>query len=898
MLEQSVWGWKEFELEVMRDQIDNVVIICSIENFDPMGIHTGDSITVAPQQTLSDREYQNLRDLSIKIIRKIGVETGGSNIQFAVNPSNGQVMVIEMNPRVSRSSALASKATGFPIAKIAALLSIGYNLDEVTNDITKTTPASFEPALDYVVTKIPCFVFEKFPATDSTLGVQMKSVGEVMAIGRNFKESFQKAIRSLESGRFGFGSDGNFEELIEILNYGSEKLKEHIQSKLSIPNYKRIFYIKLAFSHNFTVDEIYNLTHIDKWFLYQLLELHQSEKVYTETPKKQLLKMKRFGFSNRQLAYLLSEEGVKDILKSSQSIEKKRDSIFCFLQKKENEIMSQLSQANIKPVYKLIDTCAGEFQSYTPYFYSTYESENECRVFSKKSVMVIGSGPNRIGQGVEFDYCCCHASLALQKMDFESIMVNSNPETVSTDYDISNRLYFEPITLENVLNIYEMEKPIGVILQFGGQTPLKLVKELQKRNIKILGTSPDSIDRAEDRNRFSQLLKKLDLKTPLSHIAVSKQQAIEISRKMNYPILVRPSYVLGGRSMMIVDKEQDLESYMNTLKEISDEQPLLIDTFIENALEIDVDAICDGEQLFVAGIMEHIEEAGIHSGDSACVFPVQSLERDMIENIEEQTKKIALELSIIGLLNIQYIIKDGNLYVIEVNPRSSRTVPFISKATGIPLVQKAVQVIMGEKLRDLDLLQNDFIPKNINIKEAVFPFNKFLGEDILLGPEMKSTGEVMGIGESLEEAFLKSQIMAGQTIPKKNGIFFVSIHDKLKEDLMQEMKILFEMGFSFIATKGTQEFLSKNGILSSQVNKIHVPSSNIIELIKQKKIDFIINIPLSKISIDDSFLIRQQSIKSNIPYITTNRAVKYFVQSLFKMQNQEFKLYCLQNFKK
>ncbi|EMO04375.1 carbamoyl-phosphate synthetase, large subunit, oligomerization domain protein, partial [Leptospira interrogans serovar Icterohaemorrhagiae str. Verdun HP] len=656
LLEESVLGWKEFELEVMRDLADNVVIICSIENIDPMGVHTGDSITVAPQQTLSDKEYQNLRDMSIAIIREIGVETGGSNIQFAVNPTNGDVIVIEMNPRVSRSSALASKATGFPIAKIAALLSIGYTLDEIKNDITRVTPASFEPSIDYVVTKVPRFAFEKFPGTDDTLGVQMKAVGEAMAIGRTFKESFQKALRSLEIDRYGFGSDGYFQELLYSRSLNNDQRKEWIDSHLKRPNDKRIFYVKLAFDEGYTVDQIHDLCKIDRWFLWQMEGLLKLEKEYSEKGNSILYKMKQVGFSNRQLSFLKNKKQILDLLDGNLRVDLKKTEIQNLLKLSEEEIEVELGSKKILPVYKRIDTCAGEFEAYTPYFYSSYDEEDESDVTNAKSVMILGGGPNRIGQGIEFDYCCCQASYALQDLGIESIMINSNPETVSTDYDTSDRLYFEPLTLEDVYRIYQNEKPEGVIIQFGGQTPLKLAKDLEKKGVKILGTSPDSIDRAEDRKRFVEVLEKLKLNSPESGIATSMEEAREIAHKIGYPVLVRPSYVLGGRAMLIINEEKELDRYMEKAEEISKDRPLLIDSFLEDAIEVDVDALCDGKEVFVTGIMEHIEEAGIHSGDSACVLPPQTLSKNMMDEIRKATVNLALELQVKGLINIQYAV--------------------------------------------------------------------------------------------------------------------------------------------------------------------------------------------------------------------------------------------------
>ncbi|MFB5652555.1 carbamoyl-phosphate synthase large subunit [Leptospira wolffii] len=893
LLEESVLGWKEFELEVMRDLADNVVIICSIENIDPMGVHTGDSITVAPQQTLSDKEYQNLRDMSIKIIREIGVETGGSNIQFAVNPANGDVIVIEMNPRVSRSSALASKATGFPIAKIAALLSIGYTLDEIKNDITRVTPASFEPSIDYVVTKIPRFAFEKFPGADDTLGVQMKAVGEAMAIGRTFKESFQKAMRSLEIDRFGFGSDGNFAELVEFHSLSSPQRKEKIDAFLRRPNDKRIFYVKKALEEGYTIERIHELSKIDPWFLYQFEDIQKLEKEYSEKGNVILGKMKKAGFANRQLAFLSRKSEVEKILSSSHTPDKKKAEIGSLLKREELAIEESLKTSKIEPVYKRIDTCAGEFEAYTPYFYSSYDEEDETNVTQTKSVIILGGGPNRIGQGIEFDYCCCHASFALQDLGVESIMVNSNPETVSTDYDTSDRLYFEPLTLEDVIQIYRKEKPNGVIIQFGGQTPLKLAKDLESRGVPILGTSPDSIDRAEDRKRFSEVLEKLKLLSPKNGIATSMEEARKIAASITYPVLVRPSYVLGGRAMLIISEEKELDKYMEKAEEISEDRPLLIDSFLEDAIEVDVDALSDGKDVFIAGIMEHIEEAGIHSGDSACMLPPQSLSKKVLDEIRSATQALALELQVKGLINIQYAVKDEILYVIEVNPRASRTVPFVSKALGHPIVKYATRIMMGEPLKSLPL-PKEMSFSTVNVKEAVLPFNKFPGVDTILGPEMRSTGEVMGIADTAGEAFLKSQYMAGEELPSQ-GTVFVSVNDKDKKELLKYIKDLSGLGFNLIATEGTHKFLSENGILSSKINKVYdnqFPTA--LDYIRENKIHLILNTPLSRVTRDDSFAIRQAAIRYKIPCLTTANAAKALIKGMMEMTDKGFTIRSLQ----
>ncbi|TGN10064.1 carbamoyl-phosphate synthase large subunit [Leptospira ilyithenensis] len=897
LVEESVLGWKEFELEVMRDLADNVVIICSIENLDPMGVHTGDSITVAPQQTLSDKEYQRLRDMSIDIIREIGVETGGSNIQFAVNPADGDVIVIEMNPRVSRSSALASKATGFPIAKIAALLSIGYTLDEIKNDITRVTPASFEPSIDYVVTKIPRFAFEKFPGSDPTLGVQMKAVGEAMAIGRTFKESFQKALRSLESDRFGFGSDGYLKELIEWDGIKDSDKKEWLTGKVRRPTDKRIFYVKLAFNFGMSVEEIHDICKIDPWFLYQFDELLSLEKRFKAEGRAILKEMKKAGFSNRQLAFLTKESEIYTQLRSGAPIDVTKSKIEGILRKEEEDLETYLLKEHLNPVYKRIDTCAGEFEAFTPYLYSSYDEEDEADVSSKKKVMILGSGPNRIGQGIEFDYCCCHASYALQDAGVESIMINSNPETVSTDYDTSDRLYFEPLCLEDVLNIFRKEKPDGVIVQLGGQTPLKLARALEKRGVPIIGTSPDSIDRAEDRKRFAEVLDKLKLRSPENGIASSKEKAREIATRIGYPVLVRPSYVLGGRAMLIVNEESELDRYMEEAEEVSEDRPLLVDSFLQDATEVDVDALCDGKDVFVAGIMEHIEEAGVHSGDSACVLPPQSISTRMIQEIEEATHKLAIELDVKGLINIQFAIKDETLYVIEVNPRASRTVPFVAKSIGVPIVKLAVRIMLGEHLASFNLGKRFSAPM-ITVKEAVLPFSKFPGVDTILGPEMRSTGEVMGIALSKGEAFVKAQIMAGEE-PPKQGTVFVTINDKTKKELLEPVRSLSNLGYILIATEGTHKFLSENGILSSKINKIYDGYfPNVIDYIKEKKIHLIINTPLSRVTRENAFTIRQAAIKYKVPCLTTAQAAKALIHGLVEMKDKGFTVNSLQEIHK
>ncbi len=843
LIEEGVIGWKEYELEVMRDLADNVVIICPIENFDPMGIHTGDSITVAPAQTLTDVEYQQLRDYAIKIIRAIGVETGGSNIQFAVHPENGRIVAIEMNPRVSRSSALASKATGFPIAKIAAKLAVGYTLDEIPNDITKETPASFEPTIDYVVVKIPRFAFDKFPTADSTLGSQMKSVGEVMAIGRTFEEALQKALRSLEIGRYGLGCDGKDKEVS----------REEIVQKLRTPNADRVFYIRYALKKGFSVDEIYELTKIDRWFIRKIKNIVDMEEKLkewakrtnydiTKVPYEVLRSAKRLGFSDYQIAH---------IFKTS-----------------EREVRRVRKKMGIKAVFKMVDTCAAEFEAKTPYYYSTYEEENDAIPTKRKKVMILGSGPNRIGQGIEFDYCCCHAVFSLKEDGYETIMVNCNPETVSTDYDTSDRLFFEPITHEDVMNIYENEKPEGVIVQFGGQTPLNIAKDLEESGARILGTSVDSIDFAEDRERFSKLLEELGIPQPEHGIAHSVEEAKEIAKKIGYPVLVRPSYVLGGRAMEIVYDDEELERYVREAVEVSPEKPILIDKFLEDAIEAEVDALCDGEEVVIGGILEHIEEAGVHSGDSACVIPPISLSKEVIETIIDYTRKIALALKVVGLINIQFAVKDGKVYVLEANPRASRTVPFISKATGLPLAKIAAKLMMGKKLRELGVKERLNL-KHVAVKEAVFPFQKLPGVDPVLGPEMKSTGEVMGIDYDFGLAYYKAQLGAGMRLPLE-GTAFISVKDRDKnERIVWVARKLKELGFRVIATRGTAEFLRRNGVDVEVVNKISEGRPNVLDEIINGKVHLIINTPKGKRGRGEGYVIRRTAVDFGIPYITT-----------------------------
>jgi len=852
LIEKSVAGWKEYELEVMRDKNDNVVIVCSIENFDPMGVHTGDSITVAPAQTLTDYEYQNMRDAAIRIMKEIGVETGGSNIQFAINPQNGKMAVIEMNPRVSRSSALASKATGFPIAKIATKLAIGYTLDEIPNDITKKTPACFEPSIDYVVVKFPRWAFEKFPGTDISLTTRMKSVGEAMAIGRTFKEALQKSIRSLEIDRYGVGSDGK-----DNLN------EKNLKYMLSVPNQDRVFYIKYAFEIGKTVEEIYSYTKIDPWFLNNIKDLVDFEKKFksytiNDLDYNKLLEAKKLGYSDIQIAYLCksTEDEIKNIRKS----------------------------LGINAVFKTVDTCAAEFEAYTPYYYSTYESENETVKSNKKKIVILGSGPNRIGQGIEFDYCCVHASFALHEKDYETIMINCNPETVSTDYDTSDRLYFEPLTFEDVMNIIEVEKPYGVIVQFGGQTPLKLAQRLQNSGVNILGTSPESIDIAEDRKRFGAILNSLNIPQPENGTALSIDDAKKIANKIGYPLLVRPSYVLGGRAMVIVYDEENLINYAQKAFKVSPGFPVLIDKFLEQATEVDVDAIFDGDEIFIGGIMEHIEEAGIHSGDSACVIPPFALSKNTINTIKDYTYKIAKALHVVGLINIQYAVKNSTVYVLEANPRASRTVPFVSKSIKVPLAKIAARVMAGEKLKNIEFSKVD--SNNLeyfSIKEAVLPFNRFPGIDTILGPEMKSTGEVMGIDKNFGIAFAKSQLAVNQKFPS-SGTIFISVNDRDKISMANLAKKIFELKFKIISTKGTADFLENHGIKCDKVLKIREGRPNVLDLIKNGEIDLIINTPEGSEARSDGYYLRTAAALLNVPCITTISGASAAIQGIYELK--------------
>ncbi|MFH1259551.1 MAG: carbamoyl-phosphate synthase large subunit [Elusimicrobiota bacterium] len=851
LIEESVIGWKEFELEVMRDLKDNVVIICSIENLDPMGVHTGDSITVAPAQTLSDKEYQLMRDAAIKVIRAIGVDTGGSNIQFALNPDDGRMVVIEMNPRVSRSSALASKATGFPIAKIAALLAVGYTLDEIPNEITQKTPACFEPTIDYVVVKVPRFDFEKFGGADRTLNTAMKSVGEVMAIGRTFKEALQKALRGLETGHSGLDSNA-----LHITKDRAVFLEE-IKNKLSAPNSERIFCLKVALQLAVTTEEIYRLSKIDPWFIDQINQIIRLEKELIEEKNLSadlLFRAKQFGFSDQQIAGLRNQQ--------------------------ETEITALRKKNKIKPVYKLVDTCAGEFPAATPYYYSTYEKEEEDLPPKGKGekVIILGGGPNRIGQGIEFDYCCVHAVFALKELGFQAIMVNCNPETVSTDYDISDRLYFEPLTLEDILHIVEREKPLGVIVQLGGQTPLNLALDLQAAKVPILGTSPQSIDQAEDRKLFGALLTKLKIPQPEHGSAISVAEAKQIAKLIGYPLMVRPSYVLGGRAMEIVYDEPSLTVYVERATKISPKHPILIDKYLSEAIEIDTDAICDGKDVYIGGIMEHIEAAGIHSGDSACALPPRTLSPEQIATIKDYTRKMAVALKVKGLLNIQYAIKDGKVYVLEVNPRASRTVPFVSKSTGIPLAKIATKVMVGKKLKDL-VPKVEKVLNYVCVKEAVLPFLRFPGVDVILGPEMRSTGEVMGIDHDFPSAFAKSQAAAGSSLPT-SGKVLLSLRSEDKKNILPIARNLEEMGFQLLATKNTAQFLRENNLTVEEVYKLGEGRPDIVDILKNRQVNLIINTPSGKKSRSHGYTIRRTAIIHNISIITTLSAAQAAVEAI------------------
>ncbi len=871
LIEKSVIGWKEYELEVMRDNADNVVIICSIENLDPMGVHTGDSITVAPAQTLTDKEYQRMRDAAIDIIREIGVDTGGSNIQFAVNPEDGEMLIIEMNPRVSRSSALASKATGFPIAKIAAKLAVGLTLDEIPNDITQETPASFEPVIDYVVTKIPRFTFEKFPDTSMELTTQMKSVGEAMAIGRTFRESLQKAVRSLETDTYGFG---------EI------QCKESVlRSKLKTPNSERLWYLATAIRKGMDINSLYEITMIDPWFLHNIKDIVAMEDSISsignfedEAAKDIVRKAKEYGFSDHRIATLIKGD--------------------------EKIVRNFRAKQGISPVYKRVDTCAAEFEAFTPYLYSTYERpfyklldglspqeatplyDCEANPSDKDKIIILGSGPNRIGQGIEFDYCCVHAVFALKELGFETIMVNCNPETVSTDYDTADRLYFEPLTVEDVLNIIIKERPYGVIVQFGGQTPLKLAVPLEKEGVNILGTSPDAIDRAEDRKRFKDLIHKLKLIQPMNDTVMSTDEAVKSAATIGYPIVVRPSYVLGGRAMEIVYDEDSLYDYMGRAVQVSPEHPVLIDKYLEDAIEVDVDAISDGSRVIVGGVMQHIEEAGIHSGDSACSLPPYSLDNTIVEEIKDQTRKMALELGVVGLMNVQYAVKDNDVYILEVNPRASRTTPYVSKATGVPLAKIAAKLMAGRTLDELKIFEDKQID-HIAIKESVFPFDRFSNVDTILGPEMKSTGEVMGIDTDFGTAYAKAQSSSYNRIPL-SGSFFISVRDKDKEAIGEIAGALIQNGLSIIATKGTANYLRKLGFDVKTINKVMEGRPHIVDLIKNSEISFVINTVQGAQAKKDSQSIRTTALQYKVPYTTTISGAKAVIEAIDKVKKRNF----------
>ncbi|MCK8602068.1 carbamoyl-phosphate synthase large subunit [Desulfoferrobacter suflitae] len=867
MLEESVLGWKEFELEVMRDLMDNVVIICSIENVDPMGIHTGDSITVAPAQTLTDQEYQQMRDASIAILREIGVETGGSNVQFAINPENGEMVVIEMNPRVSRSSALASKATGFPIAKIAAKLAVGYTLDEIANDITRETKASFEPTIDYCVVKVPRFTFEKFPKTEDLLSTAMKSVGETMAIGRTFKEALHKAIRSLEIDRCGF---------LDPPEAANGEYLEALKQKLRRPSSQRLFEIGTALGLGVSIEEIYRLTHIDPWFLHHIGQILQMEDAIRQAAATQsilddrelLFQAKSWGFSDMRLAQLVGTD--------------------------EETVRNKRLQHSIKPVYKLVDTCAAEFEAYTPYYYSTYETENEAKSSDRSKVIILGGGPNRIGQGIEFDYCCVHASFALKEIGHEAIMVNSNPETVSTDYDTSDKLYFEPLTREDVLHILETEEPEGMIVQFGGQTPLNLAVPLERAGARILGTSPDAIDLAEDRERFQQLLHRLGLKQPRNAIALTADEALQAAGEIGYPVVVRPSYVLGGRAMEIVYDETMLCQFMETAVHVSPGHPILIDDFLEDAAELDVDAISDGNITVIGGIMEHIEEAGIHSGDSSCVLPPIGISKELQEEIKRQTRLLARELGVVGLMNVQFALQGGDIYILEVNPRASRTIPFVSKAIGVPLAKLATKVMLGMSLQELGFV-NEIEPRHVSVKESVFPFSRFPGVDILLGPEMKSTGEVMGIGSNFGIAFAKAQAAAGYALPTQ-GTVFISVHDRDKPAVLPVAMKLQGLGFALIATSGTAGFLRDHGIEARSVFKLREGRPHVLDHIKNNEIQLVINTSLGKKTFSDSYEIRRATLLYNITYTTTIAGAKAMAEAVEELQKGDWDVKTIQEY--
>jgi carbamoyl-phosphate synthase large subunit len=864
LIERSVIGWKEFELEVMRDHADNVVIVCSIENIDPMGVHTGDSITVAPAMTLTDREYQTMRDAAVAIIREIGVDAGGCNIQFAVSPYDGEMLVIEMNPRVSRSSALASKATGFPIARIGAKLAVGYRLDELANDITKTTPASFEPVLDYVVVKFPRFAFEKFAAADPRLTTQMKSVGESMAIGRTFKEAFQKGLRALETGRAGWTMGQTLAD-----DRLADDTMETLRGALRQPTPERIFQIKHGFARGMTPDELSSLTAIDPWFIAQMNELWQAEGWYGSLASvgvDEMRRMKRMGFSDRQLATIRNQP--------------------------EAEVREHRWTLGVRPSYKMVDTCAGEFPSATPYLYSSYDEESEAEPSGRRSVVILGSGPNRIGQGVEFDYCCVRAALALRDAGYETIMVNSNPETVSTDFDISDKLYFEPLTFEDVLEIVQREKPLGVIVQLGGQTPLKLTRPLEAAGVTILGTSPDSIDIAEDRRRFEAIARKLGVLQPPNGTATSVDEAVEVAARVGYPVLVRPSYVLGGRAMEIVYDEPSLREYFVRAVRVSEDRPVLVDRFLEDAFEADVDAISDGKRVVIGGIMQHIEEAGIHSGDSACVLPPYLIGEKDLETMRRHTVAFAEALGVVGLINVQYAIKDRVVYVIEVNPRASRTIPFISKATGVPLASAAARVMLGESLEAAGVTE-EIVPPYISVKEAVLPFSKFRESDPILGPEMRSTGEVMGIADSFGAAYAKAQMGADNTLPT-SGAILITVNDPDKPTVTPIARRIHAMGFRILATPGTATYLRARGIPADTVMKLHEGRPNAIDFIVNGDVHLLINTPLGKHSQQDDYTMRQAAVAHRVPYTTTMSAANAACDAILALRFRSLSVCSLQ----
>lgn len=896
LIEESLEGWKEFELEVMRDRSDQCIIICSIENLDPMGVHTGDSITVAPAMTLTDKEYQRMRDAAFTCIRAIGVETGGSNVQFALDPKTGRMVVIEMNPRVSRSSALASKATGFPIAKMAALLAIGYRLDEISNDITKKTPASFEPSIDYTVVKIPRFAFEKFSDANQILGTQMKSVGEVMALGRTFKEALQKAFRGLEVGRAGLGSDGKsfnplVDQAMEAKESGDTNWEEKfstvltsLRDKIRLPNSDRLFALKAGLRLGISPEEIFNLSKIDPWFIHQIKELVDFEKYLIETVKKgegeksisgELLReAKKMGYSDIQLGYLLGQT--------------------------ENQIRAIRKKLKIEPVYNLVDTCAAEFEAHTPYYYSTYGEEDETKPSKNQKVMILGGGPNRIGQGIEFDYCCVHAVMSLKEMGYETIMVNCNPETVSTDYDTADHLYFEPLTLEDVLNVIEKEKPKGVIVQFGGQTPLNLALPLEAAGVKIVGTSPDSIDLAEDRGRFGRLLNKLGIPQPANGTARSFQEARTVANQIGYPVMIRPSYVLGGRAMEVVYDDVMLESYINRATSLSPTHPVLIDRYLDNAVEVDVDALSDGTDTYLGGVMEHIEAAGIHSGDSACVLPQRKLSKEVVETIENYTKALAKALKVKGLMNLQMAVKDNVVYILEVNPRASRTVPFVSKATGIPLAKLAAKIMMGQKLSEVLPEEMRKIVKNLkwtSVKEAVLPWTRFPGSDIVLGPEMRSTGEVMGIAADFPAAYAKSQAAANSPLPT-SGKVLISLKKESTPNAIEVARHLHKLGFAIMATEGTAHAFQRNGIPVEFVKKISEGRPNVVDFIMNKEVSLVINTPSGAKSRKDGYAIRNAALATGVPIITTVASAAAAAEAIESLQKDNWTIRSLQDYYK